>query len=81
MDEIEAVNIAAYNQRTALLRWTPHVKHVLVGKPMAATPDDAAAMTKAAHETGKILMIAPSAPHPHAGARDRRFKNRETPIT
>ena len=33
-------------------------KHVLCEKPMEATLDAAAAMVKAAHETGKTLMIA-----------------------
>jgi len=60
MDDVEAVNITTYNQAHC----APTVdalhagKHVLVEKPMAATLDDAAAMTKAAHETGKILMVA-----------------------
>ena len=60
MDEIEAVSVVTYNQAHC----APTVdalyagKHVLVEKPMAATLDDAAAMTRAAHETGKILMVA-----------------------
>ncbi len=60
MDDVEAVNITTYNQAHC----APTVdalhagKHVLVEKPMAATLADATAMTKAAHETGKILMVA-----------------------
>lgn len=60
MDEVEGVNITTYNQAHC----APTVdalhagKHVLVEKPMAATLVDAAAMTKAGHETGKILMVA-----------------------
>lgn len=60
MDEIEAVSVTTYNQAHC----APTVdalhagKHVLVEKPMAATLDDATAMTRAAHETGKILMVA-----------------------
>ena len=60
MDEVEAVNITTYNQAHC----APTVdalyagKHVLVEKPMAATLEDAVAMTKAAHKTGKILMVA-----------------------
>ncbi|MBN1876908.1 MAG: Gfo/Idh/MocA family oxidoreductase [Anaerolineae bacterium] len=60
MDEVEAVNITTYNQAHC----APTVdalragKHVLVEKPMAATLNDAAAMTKAAHETDKLLMVA-----------------------
>lgn len=60
MDEVEAVSVCTWNQAHC----APTVdalhagKHVLVEKPMAATLVDAAAMTKAAHETGKILMVA-----------------------
>jgi predicted dehydrogenase len=60
VEDIEAVNICTYNQAHC----APTVdalhagKHVIVEKPMAATLDDATAMTKAAHETGKILMVA-----------------------
>ena len=60
MEEVEAVNVVTYNQAHC----APTVdalhagKHVLVEKPMAATLKDAAAMTQAAHESGKILMIA-----------------------
>jgi predicted dehydrogenase len=60
MDEIEAVSVLTYNQAHC----GPTVdalragKHVLCEKPMAATLVDAAAMTKASHETDKILMIA-----------------------
>lgn len=60
MDEIEAVNITTYNQahRAPTVDALHAGKHVLVEKPMAATLDDAAAMTRAAHETGKLLMVA-----------------------
>jgi predicted dehydrogenase len=58
--DIEAVNICTYNQ--AHCRPTVDAlkagKHVIVEKPMAATLEDAAAMTAAAHETDKILMVA-----------------------
>ncbi len=60
MDEIEAVSVLTYNQQHC----APTVdalhagKHVLVEKPMAATLVDAAAMTKAAHESDKLLMVA-----------------------
>ena len=59
MDEIEAVNICTWNQAHC----APTVdalhagKHVLVEKPMAATLVDATAMTKAAKETGLVLMV------------------------
>ncbi len=59
MDEVEAVSICTWNQAHC----APAVdalhagKHVLVEKPMAATLVDATKMTKAAHETGLILMV------------------------
>jgi predicted dehydrogenase len=59
MDEIEAVSICTWNQAHC----GPTVdalhagKHVLVEKPMAATLVDATAMTKAAKETGLVLMV------------------------
>lgn len=60
MEDVEAVNITTYNQahRAPTVDALHAGKHVLVEKPMAATLDDAAAMTKAARETGKILMVA-----------------------
>lgn len=60
MDEIQAVSVTTYNQahRTPTVDALHAGKHVLVEKPMAATLDDAAAMTRAAHETDKILMVA-----------------------
>jgi predicted dehydrogenase len=60
MDEVEAVNVTTYNQahRGPTVDALHAGKHVLVEKPMAATLEDATAMTKAAHETGKILMVA-----------------------
>ncbi len=60
MDEIEAVSVVTYNQQHC----GPTVdalragKHVLVEKPMAATLADAATMTRAVHESDKLLMIA-----------------------
>jgi predicted dehydrogenase len=60
MDEIEAVSVLTFNQahRQPTVDALHAGKHVLVEKPMAATLEDAAAMTKTAHETGKILMVA-----------------------
>lgn len=60
MDDIEAVSICTWNQAHC----RPSVdalragKHVLVEKPMSATLVDATEMTKAAHETDRILMVA-----------------------
>jgi predicted dehydrogenase len=59
-EDVEAVNVTTYNQAHA----APTIyglragKHVIVEKPMAATLDDAAAMTRAARESGKMLMVA-----------------------
>jgi predicted dehydrogenase len=59
-EDIEAVLVTTYN----MAHCGPTVdalhagKHVLVEKPMAATLEDATAMTKAAHQTGKKLMVA-----------------------
>ena len=60
MDEIEAVNITTFNQahRAPTVDALQAGKHVLVEKPMAATLEDATAMTAAAHKTDKILMVA-----------------------
>jgi len=58
-DDIESVNVCTYNNAHC----QPTVdalragKNVLVEKPMAATLADATAMTRAAHETDKILMV------------------------
>ncbi len=59
-EDIEAVSVLTYNQahRAPAVDALHAGKHVLVEKPMAATLADAAAMTRAAHETGKILMTA-----------------------
>lgn len=59
-EDIEVVNVCTYNQahRQPTVDALHAGKHVLVEKPMAATLADATAMTKAAHETGKILMVA-----------------------
>jgi predicted dehydrogenase len=60
MDEIDAVSVCTWNQAHC----APTVdalhagKHVLCEKPMAATLDDATSMTRAAHETDRILMVA-----------------------
>jgi predicted dehydrogenase len=59
-EDIEAVNVCTPNQAHC----APTVdalkagKHVIVEKPMAATLEDEAAMTEAAHKSGKILMVA-----------------------
>jgi predicted dehydrogenase len=60
MDEVEAVSVTTFNQahRAPTVDALRAGKHVLVEKPMAATLEDAVAMTKAAHETDKILMVA-----------------------
>lgn len=60
VEEIEAVSVTTYNQahRQPTVDALYAGKHVLVEKPMAATLDDAVAMTRAAKETGKILMVA-----------------------
>ena len=59
-EDIEAVSVCTYNQahRAPTVDALHAGKHVLVEKPMAATLEDAAAMTQAAHETGKLLMVA-----------------------
>jgi predicted dehydrogenase len=59
IDEIEAVNICTWNQahRAPTVDALHAGKHVLVEKPMAATLVDATAMTKAAKETGLVLMV------------------------
>lgn len=60
MDDVEAVSITTYNQahRAPTVDALRAGKHVLVEKPMAATLEDAVAMTAAAHESDKILMVA-----------------------
>lgn len=60
IDDVEAVNITTFNQahRGPTIDALMAGKHVIVEKPMAATLDDATAMTKAANETGNILMVA-----------------------
>ncbi len=59
-EDIEAVNVCTFNQahRQPTVDALYAGKHVLVEKPMAATLEDATAMTRAAFETGKILMVA-----------------------
>jgi predicted dehydrogenase len=59
MDEVEAVIVCTPNQQHRLptVEALKAGKHVLVEKPMAATLEDAIAMTRAAHETDKILMV------------------------
>ena len=60
MDDVEAVSITTYNQahRAPTVDALRAGKHVLVEKPMAATLEDAVAMTVAAHESDRILMVA-----------------------
>ena len=60
MDEVEAVSVTTYNQahRAPTVDALRAGKHVLVEKPMAATLEDAVAMTAAAHKSDKILMVA-----------------------
>ena len=59
-EDIEAVVVATYNQahREPTVDSLQAGKHVLVEKPMAATLEDAAAMTRAARATDKLLMVA-----------------------
>jgi len=60
MPEVDAVSICTYNQahRQPTVDALAAGKHVLCEKPMAATLDDAVAMTAAAQKSGRILMIA-----------------------
>jgi len=60
MPEVDVVSVCTYNQahRQPTVDALEAGKHVLCEKPMAATLDDAIAMTRAARETGRILMIA-----------------------
>jgi predicted dehydrogenase len=80
MEEIEAVLICTSNQQHC----APSVdalnagKHVLVEKPMAATLEDAIAMTEAAHASDKILMVALKTRYsPHMQAARRIFESGE----
>jgi predicted dehydrogenase len=59
MDEVEAVIVCTPNQqhRAPTEDALKAGKHVLVEKPMAATLEDAIAMTRAAHASDKILMV------------------------
>jgi len=59
-EDIEAVVVTTYNQahRAPTIDALAAGLHVLCEKPMAATLEDAAAMTRAAHATDKLLMIA-----------------------
>jgi predicted dehydrogenase len=59
MGEIEAVNICTWNQahRAPTVDALHAGKHVICEKPMAATLEDAVAMTKAVHETGLVFMV------------------------
>jgi predicted dehydrogenase len=59
-DDVEGVVITTFNQahRAPAVDALKLNKHVLVEKPMAATLDDAAAMTAAAHRSKAILMVA-----------------------
>ena len=60
MAEVDAVSVCTYNQahRAPTVDALAAVKHVLCEKPMAATLDDAVAMTAAARKSKGILMIA-----------------------
>lgn len=60
MDEIDAVVVTTFNQahRVPTVDALRAGKHVLVEKPMAATLEDATAMTQAAHASDKIMMVA-----------------------
>lgn len=55
--DIDAVSVCTYNQahRQPTVDALQAGKDVLVEKPMAATLDDAVAMIRAAHQTGRIL--------------------------
>lgn len=57
MPEIEAVSVCTYNQahRQPTVDALLCGKHVLVEKPLSASLDDAVAMIRTAHETGKML--------------------------
>ena len=59
-EDIEAVVVTTYNMahRGPTVDALQAGKHVLVEKPMSATLEDAAAMTKAAHQAGRKLMVA-----------------------
>lgn len=59
MDEIQAVSVCTYNQahRRPTVAALKAGKHVFCEKPMAAKLSDAAAMVRAAKESGKILQI------------------------
>lgn len=58
-DDIESVNVCTYNNahRQPTIDALRAGKNVLVEKPMAATLEDAIAMTRAAHESDKLLMV------------------------
>jgi len=60
MPEVDAVSVCTYNQahRKPTVDALKAGKHVLLEKPMAATLDDAIAITHAARKSGRILMIA-----------------------
>jgi predicted dehydrogenase len=60
MPDVDAVSVCTYNMahRDPTVDALNAGKHVLCEKPMAATLDDAIAMTKAARQTDKNLMIA-----------------------
>jgi predicted dehydrogenase len=60
LEQIDAVSVCTFNQahRQPTVDALLAGKHVLVEKPLAATLDDAVAMIKTAHQTGKILHTA-----------------------
>src|SRR5439155_20086878 len=57
LDQIDAVSVCTFNRahRQPTVDALLAGKHVLVEKPMAASLDDAVAMIRTAHQTGKIL--------------------------
>lgn len=59
MEEIDAVSVCTFNRahKQPTVDALKAGKHVLCEKPMSDTLKDAAAMLKAAQQTGKILMI------------------------
>lgn len=59
-EDVESVSVVTYNQAHAepSIYALEQGLHVLVEKPMAATLDDATAMTRAAAASDKLLMVA-----------------------
>lgn len=59
-EDVEAVIVCTFNQahRAPTVDALRAGRHVLLEKPMAATLDDAAAITQAARQSDRILMVA-----------------------